>query len=1344
MSSKTTPRDYRKLQIYRKVAPNNYSHLFSAPKWSTVEDEYDGNDTLYGRGGDDTLEGGAGSDVLYGETGNDTLRGGEGSDTLIGGTGDDTLDGGPGNDILYGGDYADQFRQGSNGNDAYLFDRGSGQDTVVDYDTTPGNLDTILLGSDLSPSDVNLKRTGDDLVLSINDTDDSMTVQNWFKDESIAWQVEQIEFGDGTTWNVDDIKEMVLQGTPGDDVLTGYSTSDSISGLAGNDTIYGGAGNDTLDGGAGNDYLNGGTGNDTYIFGRGYGQDVIDDFDDTPGNIDTIALKDGVSPNDVALKAVGHDLYLSINGTSDTLKLTNWFLNDAYKIESIQFADGTVWGTSDMQQLASAPTDTDDLIYGTSGNDVIDAGGGNDTVYGLGGDDTLLGGTGDDYIDGGAGSNVIDSGPGNDQIIATQGQNTIDVNRGGGFDNITSHFISSTDQPDTIVFGPGITPDDLLVQTKVDYTSEPSLSLVSNVFAWNLALDVNGTLFFEGDDNIHGDELWKTDGTDAGTVMVKDINPASYVYNGNTYGRSGLAYQNRITSVDGTLFFAGSDGVHGDELWKSDGTEAGTVMVKDINPGSGSSDNDSSYYYGYNLTDVNGTLFFMANDWVHGYELWESDGTDAGTFMVKDINPGSRGINPSGYVENEMDIVNINGTLFFMANDGVHGYELWKSDGTDAGTVMVKDINPSPYMSGLSYDSRLTDVNGTLYFMANDGTHGDELWKSDGTDAGTVMVKDINPSGSSDYSNTGYNLTNVNGTLFFMANDGVHGYELWKSDGTEAGTVMVKDINPGSGGSGPGDFTNVNGTLFFTADDGVHGYELWKSDGTEAGTVMVKDINPGSGDSDPSWYYDYDLTNVNGTLFFMANDGTHGNELWKTDGTEAGTFMVKDINPGSGDSDPSHYGYHLTDVKGTVFFTADDGVHGYELWKTDGTEAGTVMVQDLDPGSAGSFGLYNPFLTDLNGTLLFNASDGVHGDELWETGGTTGTKMDMGLAIGIGGNEGIYIQADADNESGGSAVTSSDLAIKHFVFSDGTILSLDDILAKANGVIGNQTGTNGDDTLRGSVMADTIYGLDGNDKIEALDGNDYIDGGAGDDVIGAGSGADTVYGGSGNDVIAGGPGNDYLVGGDGNNVYCFNRGDGQDYVDSPTAGSVDTITFGASISPQDVTAYLENCSSGYNEGNGKDLVLEVQGGTDAIKLYYLDANGQVLDGAASRVQFIDSNGNATVYDLQGIVQALENDLEAAGPNNSVALFTDETQQFDLTGTVDLAGGDNAVAYAQTGDLFAVPTYITGTSGNEVLVGRAGDDTIVGGTGNDTISAGAGNDVITAGTGTDYIDAGFWK
>jgi len=150
---------------------------------------------------------------------------------------------------------------------------------------------------------------------------------------------------------------------------------------------------------------------------------------------------------------------------------------------------------------------------------------------------------------------------------------------------------------------------------------------------------------------------------------------------------------------------------------------------------------------------------------------------------------------------------------------------LWKSDGTAAGTVLVKDINPGVNSGLRSYDGNFTNVNGTVYFAADDGTNGYELWKSDGTAAGTVLVKDINP-GTGSLSSLP-DIENVNGTLYFPADDGTNGYELWKSDGTTAGTVLVKDINPASVTSLPQNLTNVNDKLYFTANDGINGYELW-------------------------------------------------------------------------------------------------------------------------------------------------------------------------------------------------------------------------------------------------------------------------------------------------------------------------------------------------------------------------------------------------------------------------------------------------------------------------------------------------------------------------------------
>src|SRR5262245_4902446 len=210
---------------------------------------------------------------------------------------------------------------------------------------------------------------------------------------------------------------------------------------------------------------------------------------------------------------------------------------------------------------------------------------------------------------------------------------------------------------------------------------------------------------------------------------------------------------------------------------------------------------------------------------------------------------------------------------------------------------LVKDIHagPTPFLSL----SELEAVGGLTFFQATDPQHGEELWKSDGTAAGTVMVKDISPGSSGSFP--GF-LTDVDGTLFFIVFiEATHRFELWKSDGTTAGTVLVYAFDSDFGGlAAP--FTNVNGILFFQRGDAATGWEIWKSDGTAAGTSILKDIWPGPGPGYGSYSW---ITDARGILFFVADDGETGSELWKSDGTAAGTVLVKDLNPGFFPSDPS-------------------------------------------------------------------------------------------------------------------------------------------------------------------------------------------------------------------------------------------------------------------------------------------------------------------------------------------------------------------------------------------------------------------------------------------------------
>ncbi len=460
--------------------------------------------------------------------------------------------------------------------------------------------------------------------------------------------------------------------------------------------------------------------------------------------------------------------------------------------------------------------------------------------------------------------------------------------------------------------------------------------------------NLNGTLLFSGNDGTHGSELWRSDGTPRGTSQILDI---------NAQGDLGSNPQ-ALVNVNDTLYFTANDGAHGDQLWKSDGTNSGTTLVSDITA-------LPDYSYLDDLTNFNGTLYFVANR-----QLYTSTGTAAGTVAIPNpaavqVEGGLTAVGntlffvaePSGggalglwelngttmslvtsTVTAPTALVNVNGTLFFSGYDSADGQELWKSDGTSTGTTRVTDINPG---AASSEPEGLTPLGASVYFWANDGTHGVELWESDGST--TQLVADVAPAPSSNYPPTEPALTPVGGTLYFAANDGTRGTELWSASGDTA--HMVDDIQSGAAGSYPQSLTNVNGTVYFSASQGATGEELWSSDGTAAGTKPVRDINPGATSSDPSG-----LVNDNGLLVFGANDGTHGTELWQSDGTVSGTLEVDDIWPGATGSLIPYDNYSSTfvPVGNTLFFPANDGTDGTELW--------TATVASNGGGGGGSGG----------------------------------------------------------------------------------------------------------------------------------------------------------------------------------------------------------------------------------------------------------------------------------------------------------------------------------------------------------------------------------------------------
>mgnify|MGYP003379741290 FL=1 len=246
----------------------------------------------------------------------------------------------------------------------------------------------------------------------------------------------------------------------------------------------------------------------------------------------------------------------------------------------------------------------------------------------------------------------------------------------------------------------------------------------------------------------------------------------------------------------------------------------------------------------------------------------------SGAQLVKDIYPGFEG-RPESFLT-------INDTLFFAAMHTT-GRGLWRSDGTEAGTTVITASHD------LSLPGNLTNVNGTLFYSTNGlwNQNTVQLWRSDGTPQGTTLIKTIPiqniPLNISEP--VVHQMLRVGNKLFLRVGDlWEPSSDLWVSDGTELGTVLIPThyVNQ---------LTNVNDTLFFTMCDLEHGCELWKSDGSTI--QLVKDIYQGIASSVVE-----QLTSVGNKLFFIANDGMHGRELWVSDGTEAGTYLIKDIWPG--------------------------------------------------------------------------------------------------------------------------------------------------------------------------------------------------------------------------------------------------------------------------------------------------------------------------------------------------------------------------------------------------------------------------------------------------------------
>lgn len=388
------------------------------------------------------------------------------------------------------------------------------------------------------------------------------------------------------------------------------------------------------------------------------------------------------------------------------------------------------------------------------------------------------------------------------------------------------------------------------------------------------------------------------------------------------------------------------------------------TLVKDIKPGPSGSNPIA-------FQDWNGELFFVAGTLAEGREPWISDGTAAGTRILRDIAPGP--ISSFSKYEPLPVPVEFQGNFYFVAGTQAEGLEVWRSDGTTAGTQLLRDIEPGPGSSR----PELIRYENQLFIVATTTSFGKELWTTDGTSAGTQLFVDL-------WTGPGHGIEDVvvrDDVLFISGNDGSTGYEPWICSGTPASLQLLKDIAFGAAdGITIASSFAWNGEIFFRGYESSTGHEIYATDKTPAGTRLIADFNPGLKSTSPQFY---GAVALNNGVLFQARDEVAGFEPWITDGTAGGTFRLGDFYAGIGTS--LHRAFGLGPDK--AVFTCLSSTYGFEPFITDGTIAGTQVV-DLDPGPTPVLNQREHMFATAGGKAYFPAR-GPGTD--WEIGVSDGT-----------------------------------------------------------------------------------------------------------------------------------------------------------------------------------------------------------------------------------------------------------------------------------------------------------------------------------------------------------------
>jgi len=1304
-----------------------------------VIDALGGNDNIHGLGGNDQLTGNAGNDVLMGDDGDDTLNGGAGNDTLVGGRGSDT----------------------------YLFGAGHGADVIDNAAETSGKLDRIVFDASIDRNSVSVRRQGDDLWIQTSATD-SIKVTNYFRNQTIGGvAVERIEFNDGTVWDIEAVKGMVLQASSGNDTIEGYDSDDTLSGLEGDDRLTGLAGNDILSGGDGNDTLDGGIGDDQLA---------------------------GDAGNDILRGGEGNDL---LDGGAGNDRL-----------------DG---GSGD------------DILEGRAGDDVLDGGAGRDTLRGGDGDDTLIGGAGDDFLAGGAGTDRLDGGGGTNRYLFARGDGHDTIV--DAYEDVVTIYISDLSLEEIVFRRDGTSlavtfqssPGDR-VSLSSFFRDEIALSGIRLQYGDGQEtlispeqlrlLTLAGT---EADDVIHGfsgNDLIETGG---GNDLVYAGAGSDVVRGGD--GNDQLVGEAGHDTLEGG---AGDDILIGGDGFDILEGGAGNDRLE------GGADEDRYQFSGHWGSDVifdasgsEDRAYFSEVD--NANWVLRRDGSD---LLVRDRVTGDQ-LRVMGQFSNLAGVAGANAIEWFHFSNGVTG-ATWSYEGIKLAALEGTAEDDAIY--GHADDDTIDGGAGNDFIAASDGNDivngGDG---NDVLDAGTG--DDVLSGGAGDdvlHGITGNNQLHGgdgddtvyggdgNDQLFGDAGndvlDGSYGDDIiYGGDGDDVLIAGGGENDQLFGEDGNDTLLGVGLLDGGAGDDVLEGSgELIGGDGNDILRGYGSDILRGGAGDDEIYAYsnawDQRSNTIEGgtgndtlygsfgedTYIFNLGDGhdllierrqneAYGNVEPTADTLRFGEGIVaSDLSfhrrgndliiehaNGSDSITVQNWFREPTDHFKLEHFEFADGsslsqleVESQVIWHGTAGVDQFIGYRQLDDtmklGDGDDFAWGRVGNDTIHGEGGNDYLEGEAGDDAL-FGGAGNDQLDGGagtdlLVGGTGDDKYVYALGDGsdtiDNTGGGfdgvfftggiganrltftrdgddlvilvdGDAAQSVRVLDHFLGGENAIsyvqpdggfmieaARIGHIVA-AQGVPGNFDtlieGTTAGEQLVGYETRDLLRGQGGADTMFGMAGDDQLEGGDGDDYLSGGNG---MHANSGNDVLVGGAGNDVLVGEDGDDLLIGGLGDDSYY---------------------------------YREGYGVDVIDNSHGGFDGA--FFIDI-------ALARLSFTREGDDLviTVDQDQGQQLRVTNhflgghySLDFLQPGSGSYLTTAQINQLVTTG----GGGqyDQVIEGTAAGEQLvggANKDLIKGLGGNDTLFGMAGDDTLQGGDGDDYLAGGNGSGV---GSGDDRLEGG---